>query len=706
MSIDDSTINILMVLLKNTESYISIKNIANLTKLSERSVRYLIGKIEEFLKNEKLGNLDKKWKNGYKLNVTNDELKNLNIKMKNPKILHSKNERIGIILSELISSRLPLKIQYFTKILNVSQNTITNDLSVIEASLKDSNLDLVKKRGIGVYLVGHEFDKRKLLTTTSLVHLKTTEVLGYLYSNEQNPHQSPFIMDNVFSDININYIDHLLRDAEDTLQITFTDESYSSMLIHLCIMIKRIRIGKPIVFVENELDKKQYLREFETAKYIKDRICQYYDMRIPDDEESYIALHLIGANVTYSSDYILSNLKKLKSVVNTIIENVEHKYNIKFKLDENKLLEDLMIHLRPAVNRINLGINIVNPMFDEIVSEYPQLFQITKASCIVLEEFLGKTISDDEIAYIALHFGAALKNENQKIEPFKVLLVCATGIGTSKMLISQLKARYIIDIVGSCGVRNIVDVNESKYKYIISTLDIPARNNKKIIRVSPILNKNDFKILDKVFANKYGQSYQVDIDNVVEEIFSIFEKNKRNNKDELKMKVHRILDKSFGEQDKPLSKKLLDFLTIDSIKTNVHVSTYQEAIDYTCSILEDNKSINKEYHINILKTLEIYGNYYKIMPNTVLLHAENINSVYKTDMALVILDEPVKLSNTDEIQIFIIFSSLDGHEHFESLKELTYVLSEYKITQRLLECKSSIDVIQIINTSLKKRKGK
>jgi len=705
MSISDPAIKILAILLKNTESYISIKEIAGLAKLSERSARYLVGKVEEFLQCEKLGNLDKKWKSGYKLDVTKEEFEDLNKKMNYPKIFYSKNERVGIILSELISNQLPLKINYFSKILNVSQNTITKDLSVIEAGLANSNLKLVRKSGLGIYIEGNEFNKRKLLSTTSLTQLKNNEVLSYLYTSEKKSHNSPFVMDNIFSDININYIDHLLRDAEDMLEIKFTDESYSSILIHLCIMIKRIRIGKPIVFIENELDRKQYSIEFKTAKYIKNRICQYYDMKIPDDEESYIALHLIGGNVTYSSDYILSNLNNLKSIVITIIETVERKFNIKFKSGKNKLLEDLMIHLRPAVNRINLGVDIVNPMLDEIVNEYTQLFQITKMSCCILEEFLGKKISDDEIAYIALHFGAALKNENQNIEPFKALLVCATGIGTSKMLISQLKSRYIIDIVGTCGVRNLKDVNERNYEYVISTIDFPAKTEKKVIRVSPILNKNDFKILDKIFANRYGETYRVDIDDIVDQLVTTFEKSKKLGKDELKKQLHSIIEKSVGIQEQNLSKKLLDFFTFDNVKTNVHINNYIDAIKYTCSILESKKSISEKYYKDILKTLEKHGNYFKIMPNIVLLHAENINSVYKTDMALVILDELVKCSNGDRIQIFIIFSSLNGYEHFESLEELTYLLSEENITQRLIECKSSLDAIQIIGKVLKKRKG-
>ncbi len=80
-----------------------------------------------------------------------------------------------------------------------------------------------------------------------------------------------------------------------------------------------------------------------------------------------------------------------------------------------------------------------NPMTEQIKRDYFLLYMAVEEG---MEKFFpGLLFSDNEIAFIVLHFGSALeiKREEAKI---KALIVCSSGIGSSKMLASRLKKSF------------------------------------------------------------------------------------------------------------------------------------------------------------------------------------------------------------------------------------------------------------------------
>lgn len=113
---------------------------------------------------------------------------------------------------------------------------------------------------------------------------------------------------------------------------------------------------------------------------------------------------------------------------------------IKIDLTENGSLYDgLIAHLEPAISRVKENIDMYNPMTEQIKRDYFLLYMAVEEG---MEKFFpGLLFSDNEIAFIVLHFGSALeiKREEAKI---KALIVCSSGIGSSKMLASRLKKSF------------------------------------------------------------------------------------------------------------------------------------------------------------------------------------------------------------------------------------------------------------------------
>ena len=72
---------------------------------------------------------------------------------------------------------------------------------------------------------------------------------------------------------------------------------------------------------------------------------------------------------------------------------------------------------------------------DELRVDYVDgnLFGITKSVAQYLERMIGLPVTDSEVAYLTLHFGAFLKIAEKKHPKLRILIVCVNGISTVRI---------------------------------------------------------------------------------------------------------------------------------------------------------------------------------------------------------------------------------------------------------------------------------
>ncbi len=196
--------------------------------------------------------------------------------------------------------------------------------------------------------------------------------------------------------------------------------------------------------------KKNVLRDskqFEAAKYIAKQFERKFAVKFPSDEIYYITTHLLGAKVNYQENmYEKNNKDEIHLVVDRMIKEFQDYACVIFE-DFNGLSSDLYLHMKPAFYRVKYGIDIENPLLNTIQQNYKEVYYLTKKVIHHFEEYVRKSVSDDEIAYITMHFGAWMRKEGIVPNPRKTaLLVCPNGIGTSRMLQYQLEK-----IIFKCG---------------------------------------------------------------------------------------------------------------------------------------------------------------------------------------------------------------------------------------------------------------
>ena len=141
-----------------------------------------------------------------------------------------------------------------------------------------------------------------------------------------------------------------------------------------------------------------YPLDFYLAEKASRRIEKEIGVNVPDGEIGFIALHIHSAR----NNGKLSNTVKYSYLGNIIIKYVEDELNIQVKrrsLDYARFLT----HMRFAIERIITKNPIENDLRGIIKSKYKKSYKISEEIGKILSKELNTEVSEDEIAYIAMH---------------------------------------------------------------------------------------------------------------------------------------------------------------------------------------------------------------------------------------------------------------------------------------------------------------
>lgn len=189
----------------------------------------------------------------------------------------------------------------------------------------------------------------------------------------------------------ISYIDNELKEKLD-------ERIHVALVDHLNFAVKRLSNNE---IIENPFImeiKALYSREYELAEKVAETFQNELKVNIPESEIGFIALHIHSARNSGK----LSNTIKSTYLINSIVELVEKQ--IEVTIDKTSLdYARFLTHLRFAIKRILLDINIKNDFIKEIKSKYKLSFKVAKNVSKILIEQLERNVSEGETAYLAMH---------------------------------------------------------------------------------------------------------------------------------------------------------------------------------------------------------------------------------------------------------------------------------------------------------------
>lgn len=507
---NDRILEISKILL-NSKKEVTVDSIAKQIRVSNKTVRNDLDKLQDII--EKLGlKLNKKSGTGISIqgpeNLKLTLLEEVSEKSKYVEP-YSPEDRKNYILKRLFIKKSTIAIQKIAEELYVSKVTIYNDLKYVEKWLEQFNLKLLSKPNHGIEIIGNEENCRDAIANL-ISKNKDYEELKELFYKDYNGRidYNSLIKLTQFVDIDYSRLDKIIEETEEQLQYKFSDESYSCLVIHIAICIKRIKQGKDIKLPNDILENLKIKEEFSIAKDMALTIQKQFNIEIPEPEVGYILLHILGSKLKHDEKIELDfnfNAEENNDITmvmaKEIIAITEKVVNTKLSKDKY-LLSGLILHLRPTINRLKYGLTIKNPLLGEIKENYPDLFGAAWIASTVFEKYLDVSIPEDEIGYIAVHIGAAVERNRTSL---KTIIVCHTGIGTSQLLSARIKRCFkqidIVDVTSSYDIkkRSLEDIDT-----VIST--VPLEIDVPVLVVRALLTQNDIKkienFINEIFEKK------------------------------------------------------------------------------------------------------------------------------------------------------------------------------------------------------------
>ena len=367
-------------------------------------------------------------------------------------------DRIDYIIKNLINLTTKpentVKLEELADSMYISVSTVKNDLKEVKSILKKYNISVVSKHKQGIAIQASEDDI-------------TSFILDICSKKDNELNLKDFLSEKVSN--NIFNLKNIILNMLGREHLVLSDTEFKNLCSIIFIKLSR-----------SNQDESEFIQA-----YIKDYIIQR-ELIMNDDK----------------------NKEKIIRAIKKFCKNLKIATSIDLSHDE--IFETCLYnHINSIYKKMNLGINQYGVLPIDIRIKYPYAYELGKIAKKTIEEELGLKLDDEEISNIAVHVGGAIERSehNQKKKVFKVIIVCVSGIGTSMLVKNKLEYLFEgkIEIVKIIPAYLIDYINVMEVDFIISTVDIKCERV-PVITVSPLLNDNEVKIIEKFM--KTGKMYK------------------------------------------------------------------------------------------------------------------------------------------------------------------------------------------------------
>ncbi len=486
-----------------------LKELIGLLNLKERSIKYKIDNINYVL-SESGYDIKLKFEH-YNLMLTDKE-KKLSQFLRNFKIENysfNKSERVEVLEFAYLFTLKAYKAEELEGVLNMGRSTLKSDLYELKKSFARENLSFSSTPKLGLSVKGSENTIRRLMIERILKYFYVKDFYKLLLKDDtcMISRAVEFFAKNILS-YDTKKIFDMLKLLEKKMNKVMSEEGFRVLLIY--VLVSSFRTGKFPLTAE-DVSNESFLKSAEEYKMINEAVKEAGETAFNEYEILKFTEYLLG---TYSYNFKYSfydNWVKMETLAKEMIKNIEEETGI--LVTNKKFEEEVIRYLRPAIYRIKNDIQNTAVDYKKVMERYNFLYKATEKSLKSLEEFLGKKIDANEIAYLTVYLRMAVENyrKNEKRETDKnIVVVCKYGYGTSQLIKGRLDYIYKVKDIKVLPYEEYLSYNLDNIQLIISSLNLEKSDrNIPIIKVSPLLDDNDIKKLDFYLERKIPRKIEV-----------------------------------------------------------------------------------------------------------------------------------------------------------------------------------------------------
>ncbi|MGX7109434.1 BglG family transcription antiterminator [Facklamia miroungae] len=549
------------------------------------------------------------------------------------------------ILFQLLMNQQVVTIDELSEQLYESKNTIRHDLKTMQRAIQPQQLDLSIEPRIGIQITGDERNKRKVLAQLVKKYTKNQDKEVYLAEFFQKS-DLPKIKESIAS------VDAALLDQE-------ASNTLNNIIIHLLFMVERIKKHATLELTATEKKLIAGTEAYAKSEQIAAELSNKLSIAFPKDEIGYLALHIASLQMNqYSGAKDSRNkiIQPVEKIIDLLIKNVSEILAVDLSKDLY-LRKNLRLHLEAAIVRVISNFHIQNPLLKEIKYTYAYLFLIIQ---FILEDYAETNdiiFPEEEIAYLTIHFKAALERLNEHKQEYQTIITCDYGIGVSSLLKAKINRSFPdLKIVALLSEEELKDYPlKEAIDLVISTKEIKDLNLPQVV-VSPMMETKDMKKLQSFVQQKETKQQTALFD-------------------------------------------LHDYTNTFLIEPQLEVSTKEACLSFMCEQMEKKGYISPHYKNSVFDREESSSTL--IAPLVAIPHG-NVKHVLKSGIFIVTLKEPLEWGK-GKAQLILLLALHKKDLGLVQTKGIFTVLHELteqpkRLTQ-LLEKKTQLEIMKALSTT-------
>lgn len=398
-------------------------------------------------------------------------------------------ERAASLLSNLLARTDWVTIGELAEMLYVSPQSISGDLKRVEEQIGRFGLELVKRPRYGVRVEGSEMARRLCLASAMS---EDALRFGSLWGQGGDAARV------------YERVERAVEDVVREVSFSISAMAFQNLVVHMVVALARIRANAFMPMDEERLSTIRVSEEFPLAQRIAHAIEQGEHIEIPESEVAYIAIHLAGkrtldalASSPSGNGTVIS--EEIWTIVDDMLKRVWESFRFDFRGDL-ELHMNLARHLVPLVARLEYHLRVENPLLQDIKMRYPLAYSMGVEAASVLAERYARALSEEEVGYLALAFALALDRLKGAAPKKNILLVCATGAGTTRLLKRSITGQFgeRIGKVRVCDALHVADQDFADIDYVFTTVPLAGPVPVPVQEIGCFLDAGDVRSISAI----------------------------------------------------------------------------------------------------------------------------------------------------------------------------------------------------------------
>lgn len=672
----DRTLKILRILI--TSDYpVTLEKFEEEFHTSSRTIRNELREINQFLLEKDFPEIKNLRKKGYQLLLTSEQKKalmNQNELVDEEYFLDRENRIFDLILSFSLGKKVTFLYQK-EEAYQISKSTLDEDMRRVRNILSDYGLEVLSVPKQGIVLQGAERSIR------TMIYDVINNSVGMVNPEGENEPSLNLAILNFYLPLKLlKKLDQLYVQSMTSMEGIYRNQ----LLIFTAVWLSRYLREDIIASSAWEAaDTPQSdIRDFVTA------ICEHFQITPPEVEIKYIVFMLntfTSRDMNNSIEWVQAQLLSIQ-----LMQFIETETKIPFSRKEESLQEGLYKHIVGLLNRVKSNIQIVNPLKETVKKNYGDIYVAIKRFAPTIEALIGNELSEDEIAFLTIHFSTSVSAINQDLHyVYKAVVICNHGIATGKLLSENLKELFNIEVLAVLSSKELQVIEKLDVDLVFSTVAVDYQE-KPVIELEPIIKEESKRRIESFLTKNQDLKRLInnssDSTQMFYSLIEIIEKSEGKVNGTIYKDLEALFDKNHLTMNKKEIQPMLeDVLTSNNILLNEEVETWEESIVRVSEPLLKNQVIEPSYVSAMIDSVKEFGPYIVIGKHLALAHARPEDGVNKLGISVATTKKPIAFGNeeNDPVKIIFCLAAVDSYSHLNIMKSLIELINDADKIERL-----------------------